>query len=395
MRDRSHAITSRLVAENGLYLPPSTSSGAPALVGADGIIFRPGGVAGGNVYTTWPAVMAALTAVQGATTVYVDSSIAPANVPPGVYNGFGPAKLACYNTEDVDILNITDGATLSEWSGINGLFVSCACVTTAAFSFSEFASFNLFDFATLSLAVGALVPAIQIATGPFSWALISRMGSVDNSNAPTVATISIAAGSSATFYIQCAGPNFSFLTTGDEIGGPVGATVIWENDDTTAALTSSLFLGTLNAAPTSVVTNATSGGAAAGFVATATGTGGVVWSPVGVAMPLTNVIFRPGGVAGGNVYTTWATAFAAATASQCACILYVDSSLAAATVPAGTWDCLGALTLAGYNVFEDTLTVADTGILKRPQAISGLTVECTCATTQALSFNDGDTFFLD
>ena len=126
---------------------------------------------------------------KGATTVYVDSSIAPANVPPGVYNGFGPAKLACYNTEDVDILNITDGATLSEWSGINGLFVSCACVTTAAFSFSEFASFNLFDFATLSLAVGALVPAIQIATRPFSWALISRMGSVDNSNAPTVATM--------------------------------------------------------------------------------------------------------------------------------------------------------------------------------------------------------------
>jgi hypothetical protein len=129
------------------------------------------------------------------------------------------------------------------------------------------------------------------------------------------------------------------------------------------------------------------------MVATADGAGGVIWAAPSAST--TNVIFRPGGVAGGNVYTTWATAFAAATASQCACILYVDSSLAAATVPAGTWDCLGALTLAGYNVFEDTLTIADTGILKRPQAISGLTVECTCATTQAFTFNSGDTFFLD
>ena len=113
--------------------------------------------------------------------------------------------------------------------------------------------------------------------------------------------------------------------------------------------------------------------------------------------PLTTRYLRPGGVAGGTCDTTGKgyCVTSRLSASQCACILYVDSSLAAATVPAGTWDCSGALTLAGYNVFEDTLTVADTGILKRPQAISGLTVECTCATTQALSFNDGDTFFLD
>jgi hypothetical protein len=46
------------------------------------IIWRPGSVGAGNVFATWPEVQAAVDRVQGATTIFVDSSIAPAVVPP-------------------------------------------------------------------------------------------------------------------------------------------------------------------------------------------------------------------------------------------------------------------------------------------------------------------------
>jgi len=52
----------------------------------------------------------------------------------------------------------------------------------------------------------------------------------------------------------------------------------------------------------------------------------------------TTFVFRPGGVAGGNVYTTWATLYAAFSAVEGPKWVQVDSSLAVATVPAGTWD---------------------------------------------------------
>jgi hypothetical protein len=77
-------------------LPPGQLVGlVPFILGTTGgsgpsadptitFVFRPGGVAGGNVYTTWPTLMAALGTVQGTKIILFDDSIvSPCVVPAG------------------------------------------------------------------------------------------------------------------------------------------------------------------------------------------------------------------------------------------------------------------------------------------------------------------------
>jgi hypothetical protein len=406
MRNTSYALTTRLVAENGLYLPQSTASGPPPLaLVANGIIFRPGGVAGGNVYTTWVTVMGALTAVNGAVTVYVDSSIAPAVVPPGTWNGLGCAVLEAYNdtllvtppSNPIDILTIADGGTLFRWKGLRGaLTVRCTCTTTQAFLFNygPLAPGNKVDIffvelgAQIIMLAGAAVAAIQvIPNGLFG--PIGHLGATFDATAspgfPIVA-LGAAAGLLTEFFDEVA-------LNGEWISGPVGSNLKFGRDDTVNPLTSAIFLGTLDDTKVSIVTNESSGGAGAGMVATADGTGGVIWA---LPSATDGVIFRPGGVAAGNVYTTWATAFAAVTATNATTTLYIDSSIAPANVPPGTYDGKGALTIAGYNNIDfDTLTIEDGATLADVLAFSGLMVVCQCVTTQAISIIDGGVFYLD
>lgn len=49
-------------------------------------VYRPGGVAGGSVFTTWPTLMAAVALAQGPKLIEVDASLAPAHVPAGLWN---------------------------------------------------------------------------------------------------------------------------------------------------------------------------------------------------------------------------------------------------------------------------------------------------------------------
>jgi len=192
---------------------------------ANGVIWRPGGVAAGNVVTTWADVMAAVTAVNGAITVYVDSSIAAATVPAGSYNGFGDAQIAPFDTGQGYVFTIADGATLVDWASMQGVTALCACVTTPAFSFNPNSAFLLFNFATISFLAGALVPACTITAADVSFTVFSRMGSIDNSAAPTIPVFKTNAGAFSIFYIHTAAVNFPFLFTGSEIGSQVGATV--------------------------------------------------------------------------------------------------------------------------------------------------------------------------
>jgi hypothetical protein len=66
----------------------SRASAGPTLARAlqYAFVFRPGGVAGGQVYTTWPTLMAAVNGVQGPKLVQIDTTFGVANVPPGMWN---------------------------------------------------------------------------------------------------------------------------------------------------------------------------------------------------------------------------------------------------------------------------------------------------------------------
>lgn len=56
------------------------------------------------------------------------------------------------------------------------------------------------------------------------------------------------------------------------------------------------------------------------------------------ASEFTSFIWRPGGIAGGNVYTTWASLVAAVAAVSGPRFIGVDTDLGAAIIPAGNWD---------------------------------------------------------
>jgi hypothetical protein len=53
---------------------------------ANSFVFRPGGVAAGNVFTTWPSLMAAVNSAPGINSILIDASIAAAHVPAGTWN---------------------------------------------------------------------------------------------------------------------------------------------------------------------------------------------------------------------------------------------------------------------------------------------------------------------
>lgn len=111
-------------------------------------ILRPGGVAGGNVYTSWPSLYAALTRVAGPKWIEIDDSIvSPAVVPAGAYaldqvriSGKGPAsglELAAgvtftATTLTIENLLVTSNVTGPVWTytsaTIGALYLTAAAV---------------------------------------------------------------------------------------------------------------------------------------------------------------------------------------------------------------------------------------------------------------------------
>lgn len=74
-------------------------------------ILRPGGVAGGNVYTSWPALYAAFSKVQGPRWVWIDGSLGEPLVPAGTWNVDAAIFGAFNGTQGT--LNFESGAEFS------------------------------------------------------------------------------------------------------------------------------------------------------------------------------------------------------------------------------------------------------------------------------------------
>jgi hypothetical protein len=88
---------------------------ARAAAGASGalgpaFVFRPGGVAGGNVYTSWASLMAAAKQRSGPVWIEVDSSLAAANVTAGAWAFDSVTLLA---RDQTSALTFEQGATLA------------------------------------------------------------------------------------------------------------------------------------------------------------------------------------------------------------------------------------------------------------------------------------------
>ena len=132
------------------------------------LVFRPGGVQAGNVYTIWADLVAAAALIQGWKTIQFDNRFAPAVIPPGVWDmtqaewmGFFPG--AAFGTAPV--VTISDGASFtnllkigSELTVINANTVNAPIVIAPApgvAAIFELGSGLMGDFSTINNTGGA------------------------------------------------------------------------------------------------------------------------------------------------------------------------------------------------------------------------------------------------
>lgn len=110
------------------------SSGGPFPPGSNPpvtFVFRPGGVAGGNIYTDWNALYAVMSAVEGPKWLEVDSSLAPAIVPAGAWD-FSDVDLRGHlgDTSVPMELQFADGATATNLAHVTQVLTLTALGTT-------------------------------------------------------------------------------------------------------------------------------------------------------------------------------------------------------------------------------------------------------------------------
>jgi hypothetical protein len=115
-----------LVFQNGQWEPGVPSAAGGAGVGLE-VIYRPGGVAMDNVYTTWPTAYAAAAAQQGPVTIGVDDSIvSPAPVAAGTWDMQGRIYLDSAGPAGDSFLSVPAGAQLLNSPGGQHLTVLCS-----------------------------------------------------------------------------------------------------------------------------------------------------------------------------------------------------------------------------------------------------------------------------
>lgn len=80
------------------------------ITGGGSYVWRPGAPTSGNVFGTFAALYAALSLVDGLKLVAVDTSLAPAIVPPGIYNMLGVTLVGLEDTVGQTLVTLSDGA---------------------------------------------------------------------------------------------------------------------------------------------------------------------------------------------------------------------------------------------------------------------------------------------
>lgn len=83
-------------------------------VGSTSFVLRPGGVAGGNVYTTMAALYADFVLIKGAREIVIDDSIAPIVVGSGSFS-FAGAKLTGWSSTGIPAITFNGTAAVTAW----------------------------------------------------------------------------------------------------------------------------------------------------------------------------------------------------------------------------------------------------------------------------------------
>jgi len=119
-----------------------------ASVAPEVLVFRPGGVASGNVYTDWPTLYAVLVATAGRNKkVVLDDSAGAVNIPAGAYDftntilegGWDPASFRITGPPNIGfvIVTIANGVDIQNVAGIVNIAANVPVGVSTPFSFSS------------------------------------------------------------------------------------------------------------------------------------------------------------------------------------------------------------------------------------------------------------------
>lgn len=392
-------------------------------LGTNTIVWRPGGVDGGGVVTTWAQVEAIIAATLVPLTIYVDGSLATPVIPlTADVDGKALVVLEIFRADANGVLatvQMQDGARLRNIAEVNGLsfrgqftvrspfeidlagaitvFSRGGAVSLLAGSTKapflvtgENAIVSLFESAGLSIGAAPANPAILIdpAVTLFTLTNVNVINSgvypanfISGGGAGTLAVViadsSIPAippqtGFLGTYneirYQYAAGMRPAFGTTAQRPTAPkngemyfdltVGVPIFW-NGTAWLGLATPLLPGFMSAADKARFDNLGS----------------------------VQLVFRPGGVDGQGVVTTWAQVDAFATAAAVPWNLIYDTNLAPALVPnTAATNFKGLCTI--YAVpGSNPLIVKDGGFIKNFRLSLGANVQCEAITRSGVEFD--------
>jgi hypothetical protein len=314
------------------------------------VVFKPGGVAGKNLYTTWADVMTAVALLKGPTTIYFDdTNVTPAVIPAGAY-ALENVTFANWKGGQVTNVQVAAGVT---WTGllairdINVEFLNTALVETID------GRAMFFDGA--SITANGTAPIWDTAAGA---QFQMRNGSSLNGTG-AVAAFDIQAGQ----VLQLVIVGFSSINASAISGGATAtlAEIFGDSSNGTVPAQAN-FTGTVS---TSLLTDAARLGYTAGQP--------VLWQTVPtdakaaldslveqLTLARTTFIYQPGGVTNisQRVFATWADLYQYQGYSFGPKVIQIDDSLVSpAVVPAGAYD-LSNIELVGA-AFQTVLELAD------------------------------------
>jgi hypothetical protein len=210
-------------------LPGNGSSVSSLVFLSDGIIFRPGVASLGNVFATWAEIKAVIAVTNGALTVFVDDSIAPAVASLGMTDCQGRVTFtsAFQHEKPVTVkLVLPDGAVLKDVKAIGGfLTVEAQGMTIPNFVFTPDRALSLFDGGVLSN-VGTQ-PVIRLAANAFFVVTFTGSSIFSNPTPGAGPFVDLSAAGAQAVIFTVTGSGF---TTNNTVTGAAGTSAIFQFD---------------------------------------------------------------------------------------------------------------------------------------------------------------------
>jgi len=379
---------------------------APAPIGFDPyeFVFQPGGVASGNVFTSWLALVAAAAVFPGAKLVYFDDTLAPCIIPAGVHNfGTGPAAFTGKPGAGslTTPLQIVDGAFLLGVIEFSWLLIDSQTTTFCIDAPAGVTTIYIADHVTMITQSGVGGTFIR-STGAGTGAVLSLL---QGSN--LVSGIALSALAAAAITVAVVDGSAVAANT---LSAALGTTALGLIVDATGTI-SAVQPAVLVPFPILLVAQAAKTFYDDTLVPPLLGVAEVqaaidaLKGTIATGTPY-EYVFRPGGVASGNVYTVWATLVASAATFPGAKLVYFDDTFGPCSIPIGVWDFASPTTFVGdvgrstisptsltfddgaelRNVYEfrslDILSFTTTQVITAPLGGKSYSFSGTCRVTQ-------------